>query len=824
MANDLQKRVEILYQAIDDGASTTAESLAKNLGEVDKAAAKSSKSTDVVSTSMKNLAAAIASVVSVGKALAFAKESIGLFQEQDQANRLVAASFGASAAGVQEYARALEGSAKISDATTLSYAGMLKNMGLTEEQIKSTITASADLVAGSGGLISMETAVKNLAKTYGGMAGELGESVPTLRNLTKEQLQAGLGVELVAQQYRGLARELAQTDTGKIRGLSNEITNLKEEIGQQLIPAQVSWLETQKSLISLAVDLTPVLKTVAGGVSLVAESIQSISDNKVAVGLGALAVGLYGMNAALATSTLSWASFNAVVAANPIGLATVAVGSLIVAINKLTGDFDKVLEKQDQFLNGDTQKIQETITLLKQLSEINRNASTITKEQFEEGKRLEKQLEAISGQNVKYSSTTREAYLESKTFLGIGNEVATTVRNLENSISAKNIVQEKAKKADEAAAKALTAEANAVTKAIALAKAREEAEKQRIADKQKAGELSKQIDYENLLATKSVRDQEILGVLNSTNERREVLLKSYSAESEQVVALEQNKIDKIAALRAKFAEEDTKAREDKAKRDADAAKEAEEKATKEAEDATTRERERYGLITDLAMSAAASITSIMDAVTNKREANLSRETKMQIDAVKKSTLSEDEKAKKIAAIENRAAEERYKIATAEWRNNLIMSVANTALSVAKTLASVPYPASIPLAIAAGATGLVQTGIIASNKPQRMAEGGVLSGGSTVNDSVPFQGNAGERIINKQRTRKLDKAIDSGAIGGASNTFNVTVPIEIPPTATVETANSLRDVADFIVDKTVRALELAAEQGKIDKTRFAGVFA
>ena len=84
----------------------------------------------------------------------------------------------------------------IGDETTLKYASFLKTMDLTTDQIKEVLQASADLSA--TGLVPMETAVKGLAQSFTGTAGALSRYVPALRNLTKEQLEAGEGVKLIA--------------------------------------------------------------------------------------------------------------------------------------------------------------------------------------------------------------------------------------------------------------------------------------------------------------------------------------------------------------------------------------------------------------------------------------------------------------------------------------------------------------------------------------------------------------------------------------------------------------------------------------------------
>ena len=61
------------------------------------------------------------------------------------------------------------------DEETIGQQAFLASLGLTEQQINDTIEAAAQLSSATG--MTLDSAVKNLAKTYGGLSGELGESI-----------------------------------------------------------------------------------------------------------------------------------------------------------------------------------------------------------------------------------------------------------------------------------------------------------------------------------------------------------------------------------------------------------------------------------------------------------------------------------------------------------------------------------------------------------------------------------------------------------------------------------------------------------------------
>lgn len=108
-------------------------------------------------------------------------------------------------------------------------ATYLTALGLTEQQIKGVLEASANLA--SSGIMPLDAAVKNMAKQFGGMAGELGEKIPALRALTAEQLKAGEGIALVQKQFAGALETAAATLDGRTTQVQNILGDMKEKVG-----------------------------------------------------------------------------------------------------------------------------------------------------------------------------------------------------------------------------------------------------------------------------------------------------------------------------------------------------------------------------------------------------------------------------------------------------------------------------------------------------------------------------------------------------------------------------------------------------------------
>lgn len=131
---------------------------------------------------------------------------------------------------LQEYARSIQEVTRFGDEAILEQLSFAMAMGATAEQAKEVVSAATDMATSLN--VDLNTATRNVAKTLGGYAGELGEVIPELKNLTQEQLRAGDGVRLLASQFSGAAASDINTFSGKVDQLSNAWGDFREEIGK----------------------------------------------------------------------------------------------------------------------------------------------------------------------------------------------------------------------------------------------------------------------------------------------------------------------------------------------------------------------------------------------------------------------------------------------------------------------------------------------------------------------------------------------------------------------------------------------------------------
>lgn len=203
----------------------------------------------------------------------------------------------------------LQSRSVLGDKVVIGQQAYLASLGMTEEQIGRVIEASAQLSAATG--MTLDSAVKNLAKTFGGLTGELGESIPKLKELTVEQLKNGEAVDFILENYKGFAESAAQTALGPLRQLNNAWGDFLEQIGAAMMPFATKVTRALTVVVQILQSLSPAMKQVLVVVAGLAAAIGPLS-----LGIGAVIKVLPMLSAGL-TALLS-----------PVGLVVAAIVAL----------------------------------------------------------------------------------------------------------------------------------------------------------------------------------------------------------------------------------------------------------------------------------------------------------------------------------------------------------------------------------------------------------------------------------------------------------------------------------------------------------------
>jgi hypothetical protein len=156
---------------------------------------------------------------------------------QEAAEKALEVALGRTSQSLLNQASALQQVTTAGDESIIEQQAFLASLKFTEDQIKTIIPVALDLSAATG--ISLESAVRNTSKTFSGLAGELGELVPQLRDLTQEEMKAGKAVEVLGNLFEGQASKQTETLAGSIQQMSNAVGDAAESIGSLLAPTVI---------------------------------------------------------------------------------------------------------------------------------------------------------------------------------------------------------------------------------------------------------------------------------------------------------------------------------------------------------------------------------------------------------------------------------------------------------------------------------------------------------------------------------------------------------------------------------------------------------
>lgn len=136
---------------------------------------------------------------------------------------------------MQDYARSLQKQTTFSDEAILSAQSLLTTFGLAGAKMKEATLAATNLSAGLG--IDLQTAAMLVGKAAAGATETLGrygikidETIPSSEKFAEVLNQ-------INQRFGGAASAQADSYSGRIENLKNRFDDLKESIGEALMPA-----------------------------------------------------------------------------------------------------------------------------------------------------------------------------------------------------------------------------------------------------------------------------------------------------------------------------------------------------------------------------------------------------------------------------------------------------------------------------------------------------------------------------------------------------------------------------------------------------------
>jgi hypothetical protein len=199
-------------------------------------------------------------------------------------------------------------------------------------------TQAMDIAASSGKPLATVTAA--LEKAYGGNLTALAKLAPEYRAMIKDGASFEEVMAKIAGTTGGAASTAANTAEGQFKRLGVALSETKESIGAALMPAIEAVLPFLQTMGQWAQDHTSIFLIVAGVV-------------------GGLAVAIVAVNAAMTVWTATTKAFaavqlafNAIMAANPVVLITIAIAALVAGLIILYKNFEPFRNIVDSIFGG----------------------------------------------------------------------------------------------------------------------------------------------------------------------------------------------------------------------------------------------------------------------------------------------------------------------------------------------------------------------------------------------------------------------------------------------------------------------------------------
>lgn len=662
----------------------------------------------------------------------------------------------ANVATLKSFASELQSISTVGDEELLPMMAQLAANGRTQKEIMDITRAAVDLSA--SGTMDLNSAVSALNATYNGMAGTLGRQNGAIKNLTEEQLKNGEAVKIISEQYKGMAKKVADT-TGSAQQLANTWGDFKEHIGSGIEKA-----------------LTPVRKTITGLIQDVNNAIDDLKKAKENEG----------KSKNIASGKGTDADYQSVYEYEKAKLDTMReeyeTAEKILEIQTQIREKEAALDNTKRNDPARKQLQQDIKDLTAQAEGMSKMWQVVSKDYIARAKAdyeaqlkivepLQQQVDKINKKAVAEANAKKAAEARAAIEKGNNDKAEAALKTYRETIATKEQELKIRKQLGENITQQQEDEEMLQTRQAAYIKLIQdaqgtitgEAERERI-EREKIAELAERTanakKEEEAEAAKKVLIKDLNDALGGEK------LKQSEIMAKQISDLEIEYEKLTAEKKAEINEEYTQ----KVKELSEKRKEivAEEKATDER--ATL---ESVGKKIEIITSFASQYTSIMSTISDLVTQQAKNEATVKQAEVEKQyqqgIISQEEYEKRKNEIEKEAAEKTYRIQMWQWAGSIAQATANTAQAMVSTLAQETGPAALKIAMAAmvAAAGGAQLATIIANKPippSSFATGGIVGGTSYTGDRVTANVNSGEMILNRAQQRNLFDSINSNSIG------------------------------------------------------------
>ena len=684
-----------------------------------------------------------AAVGAIKKVNEVIKETTDLYKVQATAERQLEVAAknnpylnGTSVVQLKAFAGELQSISTIGDEQLLPLMAQLASAGRTQAEIQDIMSAALDVSA--SGMMSLDAAVTALNKTYSGTAGQLGNQITAIKTLTKEELQSGKAVEIIANQFKGMAKETAEL-TGTSEQLKNAIGDYKELLGETF----------EGAFAPMRKWFTEVITKHNNAKKAAREHKKAVKD-------------VYDENGEIKEDAQESSLFTVW---QNLKKETDEARQALIDYKKEQGFDSSNVELWDQYTIEETAKVQR---LQKEANQAESAYRKVVKQRTEAEEKARKEAEAQA--EIAAQVAEENSRLERREKLR--QEYSDSIDNVEKQIAARRALGEEISEEEENQLLL-----NAATAAYIKMYSDAAFDRSQTKSGMWAGE-QEQRDYIAGLAERAKASTEIAKLKTDADKIKEEAQKVLGGKDTSLsaqIGLEINALDEYM----KKLDETSAAYVQLSEKKNELAVLQTEVQKRELEEQAKAAKEKVAEITDVIAEYVDRFASITNGITALVRMNNEEETNEAMTNLSEQytngIISYEEYCEKKKALDKKAAQEEYKLKMWEWTSSLLQATANIAQGVAKALAEGgPYAGPI-LAALIGASGAIQIATITANKPKNpsFATGGIVPGTSYSGDRVQANVNSGEMILNAQQQRNLwDMANSRG--GGAVVNMPVTI--------------------------------------------------
>lgn len=688
---------------------------------------------------------------------------------------------GKSVKNLKAYASQLQSISTFGDEELLPFMAQLAASGRTEQEIMDIMAASINVAA--SGTMSLESAVRNLNKTYGGLSGELGESIPQIKNLTTEQLKNGEAVKVIAGQYKGMAESVAQS-TGSTQRLVNTWGDFKEALGRNFAPAVDNVKNSAQTLLTNVVDAMnksvetkqAIIEAQAEGVELAkildgknggsGKTVEEAAKEEKEAKESAKKAAKEAKRAAEQAAREAAASIQSMFSESA-GQALLNSGKFSATeIERMAKEISEVFDSmtynympQDQLNEQRISDIasfydmtREDAEKLAYYSGVIRANETGRYDAIVEETKAKKEQLALEDEAQKKAEEAQKSEAEKAQELAKRNEYRAQIdkaileetENIRREELASTVQIDEKTKAQRKYAAAVAVVFDMLKDPVFTGMSFEDAVGKRLKTIQELGKAASEVEDTTKEAERSAEDVKSQYSESAQHEAKKAALEADLAllnaelEAEHVTAEEKVKIDKEWA-------------------------EAHKAILKEIDDANNesleKQREKISEVAGDIASVMQQTQDIVDRACEMMSDNISTQADLETAEAEKKyasgEMNEEEYYDRLNEIQRKAARDEYKVKMAQWTMSVATATANIAEGVTKALAQ-GYPIGIINGALIGVSGAVQLAALAQSKPTppKFATGGIVPGTSYSGDKVPILANSGEGIFTKGQMKAL----------------------------------------------------------------------